>query len=106
MGHYYFVQSAEDVELGADAFFPVWLYVVAHANIPDLNQRMSIMDTYMYYIFVNLRILLLDFYFHLSLFFSSFPSFPSFPSFRGDGVAYLLPDGIGEKVELLAAGMA
>jgi hypothetical protein len=32
--------------IGADDFFPMWLYVVAHARVPDMMVRLGIMEGY------------------------------------------------------------
>ena len=33
-------------ELGADLFFPLWLYVIVHARLPDVHRRLAIMTAY------------------------------------------------------------
>jgi hypothetical protein len=38
--------SAKMLALGADDFFPVWIYVIIHARVPDINSRLVMMQTY------------------------------------------------------------
>ena len=38
--------GAGNAELGADSFFPIWVYVLIHSEVKDLHRRMRMMKEY------------------------------------------------------------